>query len=48
MDPISLGYCSLYIQMIVKKCPFEENSKLSKLFGLILLGLSLPVESDTP
>ncbi len=32
MDTISLGYCSLYMQMIFDKCPFKENSKLSKLF----------------
>jgi hypothetical protein len=32
----------------VKKCPFKENGKLSKLFRLILWGLNLPMGSDTP
>jgi hypothetical protein len=36
------------MQTIFKKCPFKENSKLSKLFRLILRGLNLPVRSDTP
>jgi hypothetical protein len=31
MDPISLGYCSLYMQKIFEKCPFKENGKLTKL-----------------
>ncbi len=36
------------MQTIFEKCPFKENGKLSKLFHLILRGLNLPVESDTP
>jgi hypothetical protein len=48
MDPICLGYCSLFMQMILKKCPFNENGKLSKLFRQVLRGLNLPAGSDIP
>ncbi len=48
MDTMSLGWCSLYMQTVLEKCPFKENGKLSKLFRLILRGLNLPVGSDTP
>jgi hypothetical protein len=48
MDPICLGLCSLYTQMIFEKCPFKENGKLSKLFRQVLRGLNLPAGSDTP
>jgi hypothetical protein len=36
------------MQTIFVKCPFKENGKLLKLFGLILRGLYLPVGSDIP
>jgi hypothetical protein len=39
---------NLYMQTIFEKSPFKENGKLSKLFRLVLQGLNLPAESDTP
>ncbi len=48
MDPLCLEQCSLYMQTIFKKCPFQEMGKLSKLFCLVLLGLNLPAGSDIP
>jgi hypothetical protein len=35
------------MQTIFERCPFKGNGKLTKLFCLILLGLNLPVGSDT-
>ncbi len=48
MDPMCLRYCSLYMQTILEKCPFQENGKLPNLFLLNSQGLSLPAGSDTP
>jgi hypothetical protein len=46
MDPLCLGKCSLYMHTIFEKCPFKENSKLSKLFHLVPRGLNLLTEPN--